>query len=135
MNLPDKQNMVGVRFDCPFDSRLARTPYLVLPKLAIQAMPFDWRDRFDALLAEMEATGLETPEYVVLRDDGPDGEYTKARVVNRETGFVRVRRAPDDPWANYKYGIVEELCPNFERLTEPQSYHNRNGETKNEPTR
>jgi hypothetical protein len=43
--------------DCPFDRRLARTPYLVLPKLAIQVMPMEWRDRFDAMLAEMEAVG------------------------------------------------------------------------------
>lgn len=112
----------AVRFDCPFDSRLARCPYLVLPKLALQAMPFEWRDRFEALLAEMDATGMETPAYVVLRDDGPDGEYTKAHCVNPETGFIRIRRAPDDPWANYKYGSVEEICPGFKRPHDPQRY-------------
>lgn len=92
------------------NQRLARTPYLVLPRLAMSAMPSDWLDRFEALMVEMEDRGLETPAYVVLRDDGPDGEFTKAHIVNPLTGFVRIRRAPDDPWANYKHGDVTALC-------------------------
>ncbi len=99
--------------DCPFDSRLARTPYLVLPKLALQAMPFEWRDRFDAMLAEMEEAGIETPDYHVFRDDGENGEYTRARCVNDETGFVRLTRGKPDPWADYRYGDVTELCPKY----------------------
>jgi hypothetical protein len=102
---------------CPFDARLARTPYLVLPKLAIQAMPPEWRTRFDAMLSEMEAVGIETPEYHVFRDDGAGGEYTRARCVNDETGFVRLVKGKDDPWADYRYGDVAELCPKFARLT------------------
>lgn len=96
-----------------FSYRLARTPYLVLPRLALEAMPVEWQERFEAMLADMEEAGLETPAYVVLRDDGPNGEYTKAHCVNPETGFIRIRRAPDDPWANYKYGSVKEICPGF----------------------
>lgn len=89
-----------------FGQRLARTPYLVLPRLAMEKMPIEWQERFEAMLAEMEGTGMKTPTYIVLRDDGPDGEYTKAHCVNPETGFIRIRRAPDDPWANYKYGKI-----------------------------
>ncbi len=102
--------------DCPFDGRLARTPYLVLPKLAIQVMPMEWRVRFDAMLGEMEALGIETPKYHVFRDDGDGSEFTRARVVNEATGFVRLVKGADDPWADYRHnqhGKVAELCPRF----------------------
>lgn len=99
---------------CPFDYRLARTPYLVLPKLAIQSMPMPWRRRFEAMLQEMDDTGLETPNYVVLRNDGERQRYTRARVVNEQTGFVRIVKGEDDPWANYRHGSAEELC-NYKR--------------------
>lgn len=99
--------------ECPFDrfDRLARTPYLVLPKLAIQAMPLEWRNRLDQLLKEADEAGLETPEYYVFR--GGDDEFTRARCVNEETGFVRLVRGRDDPWADYRYGKIRELCPTF----------------------
>jgi len=98
---------------CPFDGfdRLARTPYLVMPKLAIQAMPMSWRLRLDALLSEAEDAGIETPEYFVFR--GGDDEYTRARLVNEQTGFVRIVKGRDDPWANYRYGRIEKLCPKY----------------------
>ena len=102
--------------DCPFDYRLARTPYLVLPKLAIQAMPMEWRQRFDAMLGEMEAVGIETPEYHVFRDDGHGERFTRASVVNEETGFVRLTKGEPDPWADYRHAQHEKvaaLCPNF----------------------
>ena len=110
------------RFDCPFDGRLARTPYLVLPKLALQSMPFEWRDRFEAMLAEMDATGMETPTYHVFRDDGEGERYTRARCVNERTGFVRIVGGEDDPWANYRHGRIEDLCPNFARPHDPQAF-------------
>jgi hypothetical protein len=101
---------------CPFDYRLARTPYLVLPKLAIRAMPMEWRRRFDAMLQEMDDTGMTTPEYIVLRNDGERGRYTRARIVNEQTGFVRICGGEDDPWANYRHGRVEDICPEFKPL-------------------
>lgn len=101
---------------CPFDYRLARTPYLVLPKLAIQAMPMEWRRRFEAMLQEMDDTGMETPSYHVFRDDGEGEEYTRARVVNEQTGFIRLVKGLDDPWANYRHGRVEDLCVRFKPL-------------------
>ncbi len=101
---------------CPFDYRLARTPYLVLPKLALQVMPMEWRKRFEAMLVEMEDAGLETPNYHVFRDDGPGEPYTRARVVNESTGFVRLVRGEPDPWADYRHDQVRKvmgLCPDF----------------------
>lgn len=101
---------------CPFDSRLARTPYLVLPKLALQVMPMTWRLRLEALLAEMEAQGLQMPEYHVLRDDGPGERYTRASVVNEDTGFLRIMGGEEDPWADYRHNQrakVAALCPGF----------------------
>ncbi len=109
-----------LHIDCPFDSRLARTPYLVLPKLAIQVMPIGWRLRFDAMLAEMEAAGIETPSYHVFRDDGEGEQYTRARVVNEQTGFVRIVAGEPDPWADYRHMQREKvaaLCPKFAART------------------
>lgn len=100
---------------CPFDYRLARTPYLVLPKLAIQSMPLPWRRRFEAMLQEMDDTGMSTPAYIVLRNDGERERYTRARIVNEETGFVRICGGEDDPWANYRHGHVEDICPDYKR--------------------
>lgn len=93
--------------DCPFDYRLNRTSYLVVPKLAIQAMSMDWRKRLEALLIEAEEAGLETPEYKVFR--AGNDEYTRARVVNERTGFVRIVHGREDPWADYRYGDAFRL--------------------------
>jgi hypothetical protein len=100
---------------CPFDYRLARTPYLVLPKLAIQSMPLPWRRRFEAMLQEMDDTGMSTPSYQVFRDDGLGEPFTRATCVNESTGFVKIVRGQEDPWANYRHGHVEEFCPDYKR--------------------
>lgn len=89
---------------CPFDDRLARTPYLVLPKLALQAMPMEWRMRFEAMLVEMDGAGLETPNYLVLRDERP---YAWAVHEDEDDEFSRLDRVEvylTDPWANYRHG-------------------------------
>lgn len=107
--------------DCPFDYRLARTPYLVLPKLALQVMPMEWRHRFDAMLREMEDCGIETPEYHVFRDDGPGQQFTRATIVNEATGFVRIMGGEPDPWADYRHmqlDKVKALCPKFTPSTD-----------------
>lgn len=100
--------------ECPFDSFLARTPYLVVPKLALQAMPLDWRERFVAMLTvAYEIYGLETPEYHVFRKG--DG-YTTVELSdsNDDTSSIQelfVLRS--DPWANYRHGSVKALCPSY----------------------
>lgn len=95
--------------DCPFDTILNRTPYLVLPKLAIQAMPYAWRDKLAALLNEAEQDyGLDTPLYTVIREN-----CTKTE----KSGFVRIISKVDDPWANYRHANhdrVKSLCPTFD---------------------
>lgn len=100
---------------CPFDSRLARTPYLVLPKLALQAMPVEWRVRFDAMLQEMEDAGLETPDYLVV----PEGGEIRQRICRDRDSWQYGERVGQpsisDPWADYRYGKVHELCPDFDR--------------------
>jgi hypothetical protein len=102
-----------VEHGCPFDYILNRCPYLVLPKLAIQSMPMPWRRALAELLEEAEDAGLQTPAYHVFRDDGERSEYTRARVVNELTGFTRLVKGREDPWANYKYGNIHEICPTF----------------------
>lgn len=102
--------------ECPFDYRLNRTPYLVIPKLALQAMPLEWRWKLEALLQEADDAGLETPEYHVFRDDGQGEKYTRARVVNKMTGFVRLCGGKPDPWADYRHASTETIlsvCPTF----------------------
>ncbi|WP_431861401.1 hypothetical protein [Azospirillum sp.] len=65
---------------------LTRSAYLVLPRLALEAMPVEWQHRFVALMDEAEAMGLTTPsDYEVRRRD--------------DTG-----RYIEDPWANYRRG-------------------------------
>ena len=101
---------------CPFDLRLARTPYFVMPKMAIQAMPMHWRKRLEALLKEADDAGLVTPSYQVFRDDGPGQPYTRVRTVNPATGFVRLTGGAPDPWADYRHARLEDvqaICPTF----------------------
>jgi len=96
---------------CPFDHRLARTPYLVLPKLAIQVMPMEWRLRFEELLVEAENAGLETPAYDVVVEGG-----TIERAFDDELFEEVAIPSIDDPWADYRHMQIEKvkaLCPAF----------------------
>lgn len=109
--------------DCPFDRILPRTPYLVVPKMALQAMPMEWRERFAALLQEAEDVGLQTPAYLVFRDitndESPD--LFGVRHVNRgkwdEKPFYRFTIGwKPDPWSEYRHATIEDvqaLCPTF----------------------
>lgn len=89
---------------------LTYSSYLVLPRLALQEQPIEWQKRFLALLDEMEASGLQTPEYHVLRDDP---EYTRVELADPEDHtsrphtFIAMRT---DPWANYRRGTVAKAA-------------------------
>lgn len=99
-----------------FGSRLYRTPYLVIPRLALETMPEDWQLRFEALLAEADEAGIKTPAYLVFRDlseGNPDG-IKGAKHVNRgkwdADPFYRITGGwRDDPWANYRHGDAMAL--------------------------
>ncbi len=109
------------KWGCPFDQRLARTPYFVLPKLALQSMPMEWRDRFDAMLAEMDETGMETPDYFVLRNERP---YAWAVREDDDDDYSRIDHVEvylDDPWANYRHGNIKELCPAYAAIAQTPS--------------
>lgn len=61
---------------------LTYSSYLVIPRMALEAMPHEWQEKLVELLDEAEQTGLETPEYTVQR---------------RESGkFIK------DPWRDYR---------------------------------
>jgi hypothetical protein len=99
---------------------LYRTPYLVLPRLALEAMPVEWQRKFMDLMQEAEDAGIETPHYFVFRDvsDGNGEQIRGAKCVNRDKWdqrpFYRLTGGyRDDPWANYRHGDIRELCPNF----------------------
>jgi len=101
-------------------NRLARTPYLVIPRLALQAMPQDWQDRMEQLLQEADDAGMETPTYNVFRDlnycDDPFAFGVKNvsdKPGNAHYVFGGRKGIGDDPWSNYRYGNVDELCPTF----------------------
>jgi hypothetical protein len=32
-----------------------------------------------------------------------------------KTGFVKIVRGKEDPWANYRHGRVEDICPDYKR--------------------
>lgn len=110
--LEEARDVVGVAEDCPFDLRLARTPYLVLPKLAIQSMPMAWRKRLEVLLREADDAGLATPRYLVLRD-ASHGDPDGCVIQHPETRFIKFIRRADDPWADYRRGNIREICPTF----------------------
>ncbi len=69
---------------------LSYSPYLVIPRLALQHMPAEWQRRFVELLQEAEESGLKTP-----------GDYEVRRRVNG--------RYADDPWRDYRRGNVADL--------------------------
>ncbi len=123
MTLDHAQPRADVVYEeaCPFDDILARTPYLVLPKLAIQAMRAPWRKRLAALLDEAAAAGLETPSYLVFRDDPAFTHCTFYVDTPDEVCGAEIVVA--DPWADYRHGAltkVRALCPNFQPPEPPR---------------
>jgi hypothetical protein len=106
--------------DCPFDYRLARTPYLVLPKLSIQVMPLQWRMAFDALLQQMEDTGLATPAYSVVVSGGEIKNMLQDDEEEACYGEIVPTVSIEDPWADYRHdqiNKVKALCPDFKEPT------------------
>lgn len=94
-----------------FGSRLYRTPYLVIPRLALEAMPTEWQEKFEALLKEADNAGIVTPSYHVFRDltDGNPNMIRGCKQLNRgqwdQQPFYRLTGGYyDDPWANYRRG-------------------------------
>lgn len=82
----------------------------MLPKLAIQSMPQEWIAQLERLLLVAEQAGMETPSYVVLRDE-PEFIGTFHEDPEDEESPVDhydVRRS--DPWANYRRGSAIDLC-------------------------
>ena len=75
---------------------LSYSSYLVLPRLALQAMPADWQARFVALLEEGRRLGL-----------GPatDANYTVSR---RARASAMRGKIVSDPWSDYRHGDVDD---------------------------
>jgi len=100
---------------------LSYCSYFTIPRLALQAMPLEWQQRFIGLMDEaFEKYGLETPAYHVLRDDE---SYTALERDDPEDEGSRIREftiIQDDPWANYRRGDVRGLCPAFRPAPAPQ---------------
>lgn len=105
-----------------FGSILYRASYLVLPRLAMEAMPHDWQKRMKLLLEEAEEAGLETPEYYVFRnlDRGNPENIRGVKDVSDDPfkAFYRFTGGwQEDPWSDYRRGDVKVLCPNFKPIT------------------
>ena len=107
-----------------FGTRLYRTPYLVLPRIALEAMPEEWQKRLEALLQEAKDTGLVTPAYLVFRDmtlEKDDHAIFGVNHVNHgkwdEKPFYRFTTGwKPDPWSEYRHATIEDvraLCPTF----------------------
>lgn len=99
-----------------FGSRLYRTPYLVIPRLALESMPQEWQENFEALLQEADEAGIKTPAYMVFRDvsEGNPDMIRGCKHVNRghwdQQPFYRLTGGLyDDPWANYRHGDAMKL--------------------------
>ena len=76
---------------------LSRAAYMVVPRLALQAMPVWWQKIFIWLCDMLPST----PEYVCQRRD-ENGRFIK------------------DPWVDYKYGDVEKLLAEDRKDDKPQ---------------
>jgi len=109
------QQADGTWVDAPIHGwfGLSRQSYFVMPRIALEAMPVEWQERFIDLMDEAEAMGLETPGYHVLRHD-PDYTTTQPNDSEDPTSWYRefyVQR--QDEWANYRRGNIADLCPTF----------------------
>lgn len=93
--------------------RLYRSPYLVIPRLALQAMPQEWRDRMEALLKEADATGLDCPRYWVLRADSSYTREVRSDPEDETSDPSEYVVMGHDEWANYRRGDAADLCPTF----------------------
>lgn len=99
---------------------LYHTPYFVMPRLALEAMPKEWQRRFELLIDEMAKAGISTPAYYVFRDDNlsPPGMVRNVALDRGEhdpmkAWFVFMWHTNEDPWANYRRGNIKEICPTF----------------------
>lgn len=97
----------------PFASRLYRTPYLVIPRIALEAMPLDWQRRLEALLKEADAAGLDTPQYQVFRDDGAYTHFEREDPEDEHSAIDALAVVRKDEWANYRRGRIADVCPTF----------------------
>lgn len=102
----------------PFDSILPRTPYLVVPKLAIQSMPLGWQHRLALLLSEAEEAGIETPAYYVFRDDDVSPPGSVKKLGSYEHPFYKIISQPNDDWADYRHRKIETKVTLRTRLLE-----------------
>ena len=92
---------------------LSYSSYFVMPRLAMEAMPIDWQERFIALMDEGDALGMMTPNYHVLRDDPTYTLVTKYDPDDDTSRDYEFTAIGTDEWANYRRGSVKELCPEF----------------------
>lgn len=63
---------------------LTYSRYFTIPRMALEAMPWEWQERFVKLMEEAEAIGIETPTYEVRRRD-KNGQFVS------------------DPWGDYRH--------------------------------
>lgn len=70
---------------------LSYASYLVIPRVALDAMPLAWQERFVDLMQEAEEIGLETPDDYVVQCRGVSGKFVK------------------DPWAKYRHPDPEVM--------------------------
>jgi len=71
-------------------------------------MPPEWQAHLERLLTMADEAGMETPDYEVVLSGG---EITQE--FDEQRHEVIGKASKTDPWANYKYGRVSELCPGF----------------------
>lgn len=92
-----------------FGMRLYRTPYFVVPRLALEAMPLDWQLRFEALLQEADAVGLQTPEYHVVRHGSEFAIVERSDSEDPYSSLSVLYLQSKDPWADYRRGNAYDL--------------------------
>lgn len=66
----------------------SKESYLVLPRSVLQSMPKKWQAKMVGLLEELDATGLELPDYDVSAKI--NGRYTKDKFKDFDYGLRNV---------------------------------------------
>jgi len=80
---------------------LTYSSYFVIPRVALDAMPLDWQQRFVDLMNEADEMGLKIPDdYTVQRRD------KRGRFIN-------------DPWSNYRHPDKDVI--QFLKISLPRS--------------
>lgn len=82
---------------------LSYASYYTVPRAALQAMPLWWQQDFVALMKAFNETGIETPDYHVIRKGEPYSSVDLYDEDDELSSVEAVHCGRPDPWADYRH--------------------------------